>query len=87
MLPLFHCGLRFSPVYFTSYPSDVRDASDGQSGPTGLMARAESLTGFAVKIFVKEHQVAPVWVTGEARVVAVARAASTSVGKKDAGEA
>src|SRR5947207_1791221 len=72
---------------FTSQPGDVCDASDGQSGPTGLMARAESLAGFAVKIFVKEHKVAPVWVVDEARVAAVARATSTSVGKKDAGKA
>jgi hypothetical protein len=51
------------------------------------MARAESLAGVAVKIFVEEHKVAPVRITGETRVVAVARAASTSVGKKDAGKA
>jgi hypothetical protein len=73
--------------YFASSPCDVCDASDGQSGPTGLMARAESLAGFAVKIFVKEHKVAPVRVVDEARVVAVARAASAGVGEKDAGEA
>jgi len=52
---------------FTSQPGDVCDASDGQSGPTGLMARAESLAGFAVKIFVKEHKVAPVRVVDERR--------------------
>jgi hypothetical protein len=51
------------------------------------MARAESLAGFAVKIFVKEHKVAPVRVVGEARVAAVARAAPAGVGEKDAGEA
>src|SRR5947207_11449286 len=43
---------------FTSQPGDVCDASDGQSGPSGLMARTESLAGFAVKIFMKEHKVA-----------------------------
>jgi len=42
-----------SLAWFSSLPGDVCDASDGQSGPTGLMARAESLAGFAVKIFVK----------------------------------
>ena len=51
------------------------------------MTRAQSLAGFAVKIFVKEHQVAPVRVVSEARVAAVARAASAGVGEKDAGEA
>ena len=52
-----------------------------------MMAGAESLTGFAVKIFVKEHKVAPVRVVGEARVAAVTRAAPAGVGEKDAGEA
>jgi hypothetical protein len=75
-----------SLAWFTSQPGDVCDASDGQSGPTGLMARAESLAGFAVKIFVKQHKVAPVRVVGEARVAAVARAAPAGVGEKDAGE-
>src|SRR5438094_9512106 len=56
-----------SVAWCTSLPSDVCDASDGQSGPTGLMARAESLAGFAVKIFVKEHKVAPVRVVDERR--------------------
>ena len=73
--------------WLTSQPGDVCDASDGQSGPTGLMARAESLAGFAVKIFVKKHKIAPVRVVDEARVAAVARATSTSLGKKDAGKA
>ena len=50
------------------------------------MARAESLAGFAVKIFVKEHKVAPIWIVDEARVAAVARATSPGVGEKDAGE-
>ena len=81
--------LRRNPrlAWFTSQPGDVCDASDGQSGPTGLMARAESLAGFAVKIFVKEHKVAPVTVVGEARVAGVARATPAGVGEKDAGEA
>src|SRR6266513_6454033 len=51
------------------------------------MAGAKSLAGFAVKIFVKEHKVAPVRVIDEARVAAVARAAPAGVGEKDAGEA
>src|SRR4030095_11800164 len=51
------------------------------------MTRAEPLAGFAVKIFVKEHKVAPVRVVDEARVAAVARAASAGVGEKDAGAA
>ena len=76
-----------SLAWFTSQPGDVCDASDGQSGPTGLMAGAESLAGFAVKIFVKEQKVAPVRVVDEARVVAVARTAPAGVGEKDAGEA
>jgi hypothetical protein len=37
-----------------------------------------------MKIFMKEHKVAPKRVVGETRIVAVARAASTSVGKKAA---
>src|SRR5438552_15655870 len=76
-----------SLAWFTSQPGDVCDASNGQSGPTGLMARAKSLAGFAVKIFVKEHKVAPVRVIGEARVAAMARAAPAGVGEKDAGKA
>ena len=76
-----------SVAWFSSLPGDVCDASDGQSGPTGLMARAESLAGFAVKIFVKEHKVAPVRIVDETRVAAVARAAPAGVGEKDAGEA
>src|SRR5882724_13552787 len=71
-------------AWFTSQPGRVCDAHDGQSGPTGLMACAESLAGFAVKIFVKEHKVAPVRVVDEARVVAVARAATAGVREKDA---
>src|SRR5207302_4819593 len=78
---------RPSLAWFTSQPGDVCDASNGQSGPTGLMARAKSLAGFAVKIFVKEHKVAPVRVIGEARVAAMARAAPAGVGEKDAGKA
>ena len=76
-----------SLAWFTPQPGDVCDASDGQSGPTGLMARAESLAGFAVKILVKEHKVARVRVIDEARVAAVARAAPAGVSEKDAGEA
>jgi hypothetical protein len=75
-----------SVAWFTSLPGDVRDVSDSQSGPTGLMARAESLAGFAVKIFVKQHKAAPVRVVGEARVAAVARATPAGIGEKDAGE-
>src|SRR6266480_4729327 len=71
-----------SLAWFTSQPGDVCDASDGQSGPTGLMARAESLAGFAVKIFVKEHKVAPVRVVDEARVAAVARTTPVGVGEE-----
>ena len=52
-----------------------------------MMARAQSLAGFAVKIFVKEHKVAPVRIIDEARVATVARAAPAGVGEKDAGEA
>src|SRR4029453_17894715 len=52
-----------------------------------LMARAEPLAGFAVKIFVKERQVAPGGVVSEARIAAVAGAAPAGVGEKDAGEA
>src|SRR6266404_8468045 len=74
-------------AWFTSQPGDVCDAPDGQSGPTGLMARAKSLAGFAVKIFVKEHKVAPVRVVDEARVAAVARTTPAGVGEEDAGEA
>jgi len=83
------CLLRRDPrlAWLTSQPGDVCDASDGQSGPTGLMARAESLAGFAMKIFVKEHKVAPERVVSEARVAAVARAAPAGVGEKDAGQA
>jgi len=80
-------GTGLSVAWFTSHPGDVCDASDGQRGPTGLMACAESLAGFAVKIFVKEHKVAPVRIVGETRVAAVARAAPAGVGEKDAGEA
>src|SRR6266446_10856339 len=74
-------------AWFTSQPGRVCDAPDGQSGPTGLMACAESLAGFAVKIFMKEHKVAPVRVVDEARVAAVARTTPAGVGKEDAGEA
>src|SRR5580700_8000485 len=81
------CFDRTLLAWVTSHTGDVCDASDSQSGPTRLMARAESLAGFAVKIFVKEHKVAPVRVVDEAGVVAVARAASAGVGEKDAGEA
>ncbi len=51
------------------------------------MARAKSLAGFAVKIFVKEHKVAPVRVVDEAGVAAVTRPTPAGVGEEDAGEA
>ena len=76
-----------SLAWLTSHPGDICDASNGQSSPTSLMARAKSLAGFAMKIFVKEHKVAPVRVVNEARVAAVARAEPAGVGEKDAGKA
>ena len=50
---------------------EVLEVADHERGPAGLMARAEAAAVFAVKIFVEKHEVLPVGITGETRVVAV----------------
>ena len=50
------CFDRTLLAWVTSHTGDVCDASDRQSGPTRLMAGAESLAGFAVKVFVERGQ-------------------------------
>jgi hypothetical protein len=50
------------------------------------MARAEALAGVAVEVFVEKHEVAPMCVGGEARVVAVARTATVAIGEEEARE-
>ena len=53
-----------------------------QSGPTRLMAGPEPSAGLAVKVFVKEHQVATVGIRGETLVRSVTNAPTMFVGAK-----
>ena len=54
-----------------------------QSGPTRLMAGPEPSAGVAVKVFVKEHQIAPVRIGGETLVRSVTDAPAMLIGSKD----
>jgi hypothetical protein len=46
--------------------------AEHQSRPTGLVACAQPLAGLAVEVFVEEHEVAPVRVVRETRIIPVA---------------
>ena len=54
-----------------------------QRRPAGLMARAAGRARVAVEVLVEQHQVPPVRVVGEARVVAVAGPAAVRVGQEE----
>jgi hypothetical protein len=67
-------------------PGDVGEATDGESGPASLMAGTETSAGFAVEVFVEIHEVAPMRVGREARIVAVAWTAAIFIRQKDTGK-
>ena len=54
-----------------------------ERGPAGLMTGAAATAGFAVEIFVKQHEIAPVWVIRVLRNLAVTRAHAILVRQKD----
>jgi hypothetical protein len=49
------------------------------------MAGSKAATGIAVKIFVKEHKISPIWVGGKARIVPIAWTAAISIREEDVG--
>src|SRR5207245_7471336 len=57
---------------------------DCECCPSGLMTRTTAAAGFAVEIFVKQHEIAPVRIISVFRNVAVARARTVLVRQKDA---
>src|SRR5207244_1096449 len=65
---LCNCGATMLAV---AVARQVFQVTDDQRGPAGLMVRAQAFAGFAMEIFVEQNQVAPVRVSGPARVVPV----------------
>src|SRR6478672_2002981 len=66
---------RFStPRLRATLARDVLDEPNHQSGPSGLMTRAEAAAGVAVEVLVEEHMVAPIRVACPTRIIAVYRA-------------
>src|SRR4029077_16343867 len=58
----------------------------GQRGPSGLMTCPAAATGFAVEIFVKQDEIAPVWVVRVFRGITMTWAGSVLVRQKDASQ-
>ena len=50
------------------------------------MAGSKAATGIAVKIFVKEHKISPIWVGGKARIVPIAGTPAVCIREEDAGQ-
>src|SRR5207302_686359 len=65
-------------------PSDDAHAARDERRPAGLVARAEAASGVAVEVFVKLHEIAPVRIVCESRIIAKTRAASVFVRQKNA---
>src|SRR5262249_25550227 len=58
----------------------------GERGPSGLMTSAAAATGFAVEIFVKQNEIAPVWIIRVLRGITMTWARSFLVRQKDASQ-
>src|SRR5262245_59890604 len=69
------CPARRLPLWFLDGVA-VFEEPDNQGGPAGLMVSAQTFAGVAVEVLVEEHQVAPVGIIGEARIIAVAGSAA-----------
>src|SRR5207237_2022532 len=61
--------------------SEILDATRGQRGPAGLVARAQAASVVAVEVLVEEHEILPVWILGEAPFAAVTRPRAVRVGQ------
>src|SRR5207247_10510886 len=55
----------------------------GERCPSGLMTRPATTAGFAVEIFIKQHEIAPVWVIGVPRHIAMTWTRAFLVRQKD----
>ena len=51
------------------------------------MAGSKAATGIAVKIFVKEHKISPMWIGREARIVTIAGTLAVGIREEDTGQA
>src|SRR5215469_204411 len=67
----------------TEFAEKPRD----QRGPSGLMAGTASPAVVSMEVLTKEDEVAPMRVCGKARLLAVARAVTAVVGKKQPNQA
>ena len=56
--------------------------SGHQRRPAGLMAGADAAAVVAVKVFMEQHEIAPMRIAGEPRIVRVARTATVGVRQK-----
>jgi hypothetical protein len=56
-------------------PGNVDNVADCERRPARLMTGPEAEAGFTVEVFVEKDEVAPVWVIGESRFIAMARSA------------
>ena len=70
-----------------AFPGNVGDAADCDGGPAGLMTGSKAATGIAVKIFVKEHKLSPMWIGGKARIVTIAGTPAVCIREEEAGQA
>src|SRR5512135_726150 len=61
----------------------VLDVPDGEGRPPRLMAGPETPARVAVEIFMEQHEIAPVRIFRVAAILAVARATSLGVRKKE----
>ena len=72
---------------FMTLPCPVLKVSQDQGRPSGLVARAKAFSGVAMKVFVEEHQLAPVWIGVKPRVAAVTRALTVRIRQEKTGQA
>src|SRR5881394_3220041 len=70
----------------SNVPAQVFKQPSDQGCPAGLVVRAKAAPGFAVKIFVKQNQSAPVRIAGEPGVVSEARPLPFRAGQEESRE-
>src|SRR5262249_13248544 len=66
---------------------EIFQAPRYQGRPAGLVTRPQAAPGLAMEIFMEQHQVTPVRVSGKTRVVTMAGAAAVRVREKEPGQA
>src|SRR5205814_283258 len=82
-----HAVSAYWPWYHAAPLREIFQTPGHQGRPAGLVTRPQAAASFAVEIFMKQHQFAPVRVGGETPVVAMAGAPTMLVRQKEPGQA